>query len=116
MRFQQRLPPPAPQRRPGPQPLPLLLLLAIAAAAATRAVSASVAGAAAAAAAAVVEEVPQQHGAVAINVPASTVRGTPSTAGNNQVLQAQLSLSTVLWSQSTTSTWSTGVELCELVS
>jgi hypothetical protein len=114
MRFQQRLPPPAPQRRPGPQPLPLLLLLAIAAAAATRAVSASVAGAAAAAA--VVEEVPQQHGAVAINVPASTVRGTPSTAGNNQVLQAQLSLSTVLWSQSTTSTWSTGVELCELVS
>jgi hypothetical protein len=111
MRFQQRLPPPAPQRRPGPQPLPLLLLLAIAAAAATRAVSASVAGAAA-----VVEEVPQQHGAVAINVPASTVRGTPSTAGNNQVLQAQLSLSTVLWSQSTTSTWSTGVELCELVS
>jgi hypothetical protein len=115
MRFQQRLPPPAPQRRPGPQPLPLLLLLAITAAAATaRAVSASVAGAAAAAA--VVEEVPQQHGAVAINVPASTVRGTPSTAGNNQVLQAQLSLSTVLWSQSTTSTWSTGVELCELVS
>jgi hypothetical protein len=114
MRFQQRLPPPAPQRRPGPQPLPLLLLLAITAAAATaRAVSASVAGAAAAA---VVEEVPQQHGAVAINVPASTVRGTPSTAGNNQVLQAQLSLSTVLWSQSTTSTWSTGVELCELVS